>query len=404
MRPFGAWFGRLAMAGACLLGAGCGGGGDVPDPDSDSHAASADGPKRGPAPRAADPEPEAAPKAEAPALAGTLQPVPTEPPAAAPPLAKAEEKPAEPDNVAAAGTKADSSGTDDMLKMSSTPPTAATAPAAPALAATTPAAPGQPSNARGFPGAPGGPPPSAPGLTASPGLVAANANGQPVAADSAAPAAPNPNATGPAPIVPNRGRRGMEADPGGPGYPAAGPGAPGGPGSQIASGTPGAPGMPGAPGAPGASGFGTTQGPGGAGSNDPLLTGTAAFNRPATAVQAFLAALKAKDKERLSQTVALHAKAEAVEKHKKIFQAIEEKNISDDELDEMSKALEGYQVMSQLPAYSTGKIGILVSKVQGRDRFQRTITARKEKEGWKVLDIDSAVDFKSIQMNRGRRR
>ncbi len=39
MRPFGAWFGRLAMAGTCLLGAGCGGGGDIPDPDSDSHAA-----------------------------------------------------------------------------------------------------------------------------------------------------------------------------------------------------------------------------------------------------------------------------------------------------------------------------------------------------------------------------
>lgn len=147
-------------------------------------------------------------------------------------------------------------------------------------------------------------------------------------------------------------------------------------------------------------------GPGEAGNQDPLLRGAAAFQRPSTAVQAFLAAVRAKDKERLAQTVALHAPTEAAEKHRKIFSAIAEQSITDDELDEMAKTLDGYQVVSQLAAYSTGKIGILVSKMSGRDRLQRTITTRKEREGWKVLDVDGVMDFKYIPTptRRGRGR
>jgi hypothetical protein len=40
--------------------------------------------------------------------------------------------------------------------------------------------------------------------------------------------------------------------------------------------------------------------------------------------------------------------------------------------------------------------------------MQRTVMTRKEKEGWKVMDVDSALEFKFIQMPRmgrgGRRR
>ena len=139
------------------------------------------------------------------------------------------------------------------------------------------------------------------------------------------------------------------------------------------------------------------------------MHGLNAFNNPNTAVMAFLAALKAKDKDRLAQCTALHAPTEAAEKHRKIFAAIVEGSISDDELDEMSKALSGYQVSGMLEATSTGRMGVLISKMDGRDRLQRKVMTRKEKEGWKVMDVDSALEFKFIQMPRmgrgtGRRR
>jgi len=144
-------------------------------------------------------------------------------------------------------------------------------------------------------------------------------------------------------------------------------------------------------------------GGGGPGGSDGSMNGLAAFRFPNTAVQAFLAALKAKNKERLTQCTALHAPTEAAEKHRKIFAAIIEGSISDDELDEMAKALDGYQVAGLLQATSSGRIGVLISKMDGRDRMQRTVMARKEKEGWKVLDVDNALEFKYIPMPRGGR-
>ena len=85
------------------------------------------------------------------------------------------------------------------------------------------------------------------------------------------------------------------------------------------------------------------------------------------------------------------APTEADEKHRKIFAAIIDESISDDELDEMAKALDGFQVMTVLQAKSTGRIGVVVAKMDGRDTLQRTIVTRKEKEGWKVLDIEQDV-------------
>jgi hypothetical protein len=114
---------------------------------------------------------------------------------------------------------------------------------------------------------------------------------------------------------------------------------------------------------------------------------------------AFLAALKAKDKDRLAQTTAARAPTEAEEKHRKIFAAIIEQSISDDELDEMSKALDGFRVVQVLPAKSTGRIGVIIAKRDGKDMLQRTIMTRKEQiapgqSGWKVLDIAQMYDFK----------
>ncbi len=139
-------------------------------------------------------------------------------------------------------------------------------------------------------------------------------------------------------------------------------------------------------------GFGAGGGPG-SDNSDP---GPGAFRNPGSAVQAFLSALKAKNKDRLSQATARRAATEAVEKHRKIFAAILEQSISDEELDDMAKTLEGYQVASILPAKSTGSNGVVITKMDNRDRLQRTVMVRKEKEGWKVMDFIGFIDQKPI--------
>ena len=374
MRPFGAWFGRLAMAGACLAGAGCGGG-DVPDPDSDSRAAapepSARVVDRGAAAEAAAPEPAAAPQPDAVALASNTPPADGE--KASPSQDPAKPAEAEP---AAPALKGDASGTEEMLRMAGTP------------GATPPA--GDPSTPNGSPA------PSTPGASPS----------QPAPAPAPGPGpGPGPSApTGPAPgenqgpgMKPGMRRAGEPQAPGGPGAPA-GPGPSGEPGRPDGPGGPAGPQFGGPPGGPG--------GPGG--QNPPGTSGPVSFRFPATAVQAFLAALKAKDKDRLSQATARRAPTEADEKHRKIFAAIIDQSISDDELDEMSKALEGFQVAQVLQAKSTGQIKVIIRKMSGRDMLQRTLVTRKEKEGWKVMDVESMYDFKPglppMMRGRGRRR
>jgi hypothetical protein len=149
----------------------------------------------------------------------------------------------------------------------------------------------------------------------------------------------------------------------------------------------------------GSGGFG-----GGPGMDAAATKGKTAFRLPNTAVTAFLAALKAKNKDRLAETTAKRAPTEADEKHRKIFSEIIDGSISDDDLDEMSKALDGFQVISVLPAKSTRRIDVVISKMSGKDRLQRTIVTRQEIDGWKVLDIEAMYDFKPglPPMMRGR--
>ncbi len=151
----------------------------------------------------------------------------------------------------------------------------------------------------------------------------------------------------------------------------------------------------------GASSFGS---PGGAAAND-ADPGPGAFRNPATAVEAFLKALKAKNKDRLAQATAHRAATEAVEKHQKIFAAILDQSISDEELDDMAKALDGFQVNGILSARSTGQIGVTIGKRNNRDALQRTVQVRREKEGWKVMDFGGTIDFRPTNSYRrtGRR-
>jgi len=84
---------------------------------------------------------------------------------------------------------------------------------------------------------------------------------------------------------------------------------------------------------------------------------------------------------------ALHAPYEAKPKNRALFTAILEKSLSEEDLNELATKLDGFQIVDHnLP--STGRMGIILMKpgVNGA-RLIRTITARHEKAGWKVVDI-----------------
>ena len=120
-------------------------------------------------------------------------------------------------------------------------------------------------------------------------------------------------------------------------------------------------------------------------------------------------ALKAKDPERLAEAVALRAGTpeETSANYQKIFVAILEQGLAPEDIDELAKKFEGMTIMGQNQAKTTGRLGIIVGKREGRDSITRTITARHEKAGWKVCDITGPRDFKApmfIRGNTGRRR
>jgi len=393
MKPTGSWLGCLAMAGSCLVWAGCGGS-DVPNPESDSRAAAEATPKTvngaavAEAAAAATPEPApvapASPAEPAPKPVAATAAAPASEPESAPSVAAAKPagEPATSPAEAATGTaKADTSGTDEMLRIAASPPaapgggaatpSAGSATPAPAVAAApapaVAAAPASDASSRGVVGRPGGPESRAADPSA-----AAPPNIQRRSGDEMAASVERPGAVGGAGVGGNAAARsgaGMMA------------------------------------GEAGGGSFGATTGSGGTG-NEPD-GGPRAFLNPGTAVQAFLSALKAKNKDRLSQATARRAAIEAAEKHRKIFAAILEQSISDEELDDMAKALEGYQVVSILPARSTGQIGVTIGRQTNRELLQRTVQVRKEKEGWKVMDFGATMDFRPVGSGRvptGRRR
>jgi hypothetical protein len=278
------------------------------------------------------------------------------------PKAEAETAPA-----AVTATKGDSSGTEELLRLT------AANPAPGASGEVTPPASGASSPTTSASG-------PAPGAMAgaTPGEMTRNREGGPAAFVPPARGAAAPNGPDPSSIPPPNA--GFAT--GGIGLGAPAPGAPGGPGAA-------APGIMGGAGRPGG-----PDGPGGGGGLADF--GPKSFQTAAGAVSAFMAAVKAKDKERLKEATAIRAPKEAIEKHRKIFAAIDDQTITDDELDAMARALEGYRPVSQLPAKSTGRIEIVVGKQAGLNYHQRTITTRKEKDGWKVLDVSDMLDFKPL--------
>jgi len=354
MKPTGFWLGCLAMAGSCLVWAGCGGG-DVPDPASDSAAAT---------------EPAAQINQGGPVAASAPEPAPALPAQATPePQPKAE--------AATAPTPAPTPEVEPAKLASTTTGSTDPAPAAEAAPSATEAAPASPKgDASGTEemlriGGSSSPAPS----VASP---APTSNPTPTPAVTAASSGGNNS--------PEARARGQES--------AANPAPTSGTGGGDEVSRRGGGRMAGA----GGGSFGSV---GGSAAND-RDPGPGAFRSPNTAVEAFLSALRAKNKDRLSQATAKRAATESVEKHQKIFAAILEGSISDEELDDMAKSLEGFQVNGILPAKSTGQVGVTIGRSNGIDQLQRTVQVRREKEGWKVMDFGGVFIFKPTGVMRGR--
>jgi hypothetical protein len=74
-------------------------------------------------------------------------------------------------------------------------------------------------------------------------------------------------------------------------------------------------------------------------------------------------------------------------KNTKLFQLILSQELAQEDLDELARKLDKYQMVSYNVPKSSGRFGIIIRKPEGTSMMQRTITMRHEKAGWKVLDI-----------------
>ncbi len=88
---------------------------------------------------------------------------------------------------------------------------------------------------------------------------------------------------------------------------------------------------------------------------------------------------------------------------KELLGKIVDLSISDTEIDELAKKLEGCQIGGENAAKSTGRLGIYVQKTTPDGSMLRyTLIVRHEKKGWGVMDIGWPTEFKP--MSRGYRK
>jgi hypothetical protein len=128
--------------------------------------------------------------------------------------------------------------------------------------------------------------------------------------------------------------------------------------------------------------------------------GPADFHSPLGAVNAFLKALQAKNPEQLAEATARRAPTEASgPKNQKLFQSILEQSLTEDDLTDLANKMEGFKPVDHNQPKSSGRFSIILGKSgKNGDYYRRTITARHEKDGWKVVDISGMSTLKSIRM------
>jgi len=151
----------------------------------------------------------------------------------------------------------------------------------------------------------------------------------------------------------------------------------------------------------GSLGMPTLGGPGGTSELKPGDT-----NSPHGAVEAFLYALSKKDRDRLQEATALRSTTlEEGGKFRELFSRILDLSISDSELDDLASKLEGYRDAGDNQVKSTGRLGVTIRKqLKDGGWLQRTVTVRKEKKGWGVLDISGATEFDNMRARNTQQR
>jgi hypothetical protein len=117
------------------------------------------------------------------------------------------------------------------------------------------------------------------------------------------------------------------------------------------------------------------------------------FADPKTAAKFFLEAVKAKDLNKIAQATALRAATES--KNQKLFRLILAQELAQEDLDELSSKLSGFEIAGSNAPKNAGTLGILLSKTDGKVILRRTLTMRHEKAGWKVQDISGEGELGS---------
>ena len=77
-----------------------------------------------------------------------------------------------------------------------------------------------------------------------------------------------------------------------------------------------------------------------------------------------------------------------------MFSAILDGSLGADELDDLAAKLDGFSVSGQNLPKSSGRVGVTLTKSQKTSQLRRTITVRREKSGWKVVDIGGLGEIK----------
>ena len=133
-------------------------------------------------------------------------------------------------------------------------------------------------------------------------------------------------------------------------------------------------------------------GPGGAAAEP------ADFESPQGAVEAFLAAIEAKDIQRLQEATALRAPQHAQNAtRRKAFQAIREMSLTPEEFDEIAENMDGFQIARMGRPTEAGVLSFILQKEGDYgSTLLRTIDVRKERSGWKVLDVSGISEIKAL--------
>jgi hypothetical protein len=122
------------------------------------------------------------------------------------------------------------------------------------------------------------------------------------------------------------------------------------------------------------------------------------FSNPEGAVDAFLNALADKDLTRLAEATALRAQEEATAKNRDLFRRIYNESLSESELSDLARSLDGFKIGGENPQKSTGRVEVIVYKQGQNETMSHKMTVRKERKGWGVLDIGPTHVFKNPRM------